>query len=126
MHSDFEEAAAIVALNHHERWDGTGYPGHVDPFSAEDVPGIDRSKSHYRPKKGEEIPVFGRIVAVADVYDALCSRRSYKERWDEDRILEEMRSLSGTQFDPEMVDAFLSSLDVFKDIAILYPDEDEE
>jgi response regulator RpfG family c-di-GMP phosphodiesterase len=126
MQSDFEEAAATVALNHHERWDGTGYPGHIDPFSGEDVPGIAQSNSHSRPKKGEEIPVFGRIVAVADVYDALCSRRSYKERWDEDRILEEMRSLSGTQFDPEMVDAFLSSLDVFKDIAILYPDEDEE
>jgi HD-GYP domain-containing protein (c-di-GMP phosphodiesterase class II) len=126
MQSDFEEAAATVALNHHEKWDGTGYPGHIDPFCAEDLPGFTDSNCYPRPKKGEEIPLFGRIVAVADVYDALCSRRSYKERWDEDRILEEMQHLSGTQFDPEMIDAFLSSLDVFKFIASLYPDEDEE
>jgi HD-GYP domain-containing protein (c-di-GMP phosphodiesterase class II) len=125
MQSDFEEAAAAVALNHHEKWDGTGYPGHIDPFSAEDLPAFTGSHRHPCPKKEEEIPLFGRIVAVADVYDALSSRRSYKERWDEDRILEEMQHLSGTHFDPEMVDAFLSSLDVFKSIAQLYPDEEE-
>jgi HD-GYP domain-containing protein (c-di-GMP phosphodiesterase class II) len=124
MQSDFEEAAATVALNHHEKWDGTGYPGHVDPFSEGDLLGFAGGKKHPQPKKGEEIPLFGRIVAVADVYDALSSRRSYKESWDGDRILEEMRRLSGTHFDPEMIDAFLSSLEMFKSIAELYPDEE--
>jgi HD-GYP domain-containing protein (c-di-GMP phosphodiesterase class II) len=126
MQSDFEEAAATVALNHHEKWDGTGYPGHIDPFSAGDLPSLAGSKSPPQPKKGKEIPLFGRIVAVADVYDALSSRRSYKKSWEGDRILEEMQRLSGTHFDPEMIDAFLSSLDVFKSIAQLYPDGEEE
>jgi HD-GYP domain-containing protein (c-di-GMP phosphodiesterase class II) len=125
MQSDFEEAAASVALNHHEKWDGTGYPGHVDPFTEGDIQSSPGKRKRPRPKKKEEIPLFGRIVAVADVYDALSSRRSYKERWDEGRVLEEMKNLSGKQFDPEMIDAFLSSLDVFKSIAHLYPDEEE-
>jgi response regulator RpfG family c-di-GMP phosphodiesterase len=73
-----------------------------------------------------EIPLFGRIVAVADVYDALGSRRSYKERWEEDRIVSEMQSLSGTHFDPELITAFFSCLDVLKSIANRYPDVDEE
>jgi HD-GYP domain-containing protein (c-di-GMP phosphodiesterase class II) len=124
VQSDFEEAAATVALNHHEKWDGTGYPGHIDAFSPEGLLPFTGLNSRPRPKKGEEIPLFGRIVAVADVYDALSSRRSYKESWEEDRILEEMKRLSGTQFDPEIIDAFLSSLDVFKSITNFYPYED--
>ncbi len=120
MQSDFEEAAATVTLNHHERWDGTGYPGHLDPFSAEPFSGSGRDT---RPKKGEEIPLYGRIVAVADVYDALSSWRSYKEPWHEDRILEEMFRLSGKHFDPEIIDAFFSCLDALKFIAHRYPDE---
>ena len=120
MQSDFEEAAAMVTLNHHERWDGTGYPGHLDPFSAEPLPGSDIPP---RPKKGEEIPLYGRIVAVADVYDALCSRRSYKEPWEEKRIIEEMGRLSGRHFDPEVLDAFFSCIDTLKFIAHRYPDE---
>jgi response regulator RpfG family c-di-GMP phosphodiesterase len=120
MRSDFEEAAATVTLNHHERWDGTGYPGHLDPFSEETIL---NSNLHPRPKKGEEIPLYGRIVAVADVYDALCSRRSYKEPWDEGRITEEMGRLSGSHFDPEVIVAFFSSMDALKFIAHRYPDE---
>ncbi|MBW2347852.1 MAG: GAF domain-containing protein [Deltaproteobacteria bacterium] len=120
--SEFDELAAEVALNHHEKWDGTGYPGHIDPRTGGplDDPG---SPGWGRPKRGEEIPLFGRIVAVADVYDALRSRRVYKEAWDEDRILEEMEKGAGTHFDPEVVEAFFDSLDVLKSIAQRYPDE---
>ncbi|MEW6664628.1 MAG: HD domain-containing phosphohydrolase [Thermodesulfobacteriota bacterium] len=123
IQSDFEEVAASVALNHHEKWDGTGYPGHLDLLSVQAMPGFPVAGGSPRPKRGEEIPLFGRIVAVADVYDALCSRRSYKEPWDEARILEEMRRSSGTHFDPEVVDAFFSCLDVLKSIAKRYPDQ---
>lgn len=122
MQSDFEEVAAQVALNHHEKWDGTGYPGHLDPFSTEALAGHESTGGTALPKKGEEIPLYGRIVSVADVYDALSSRRSYKVPWDEDRVLEEMRRLSGKSFDPEMIDAFFDCLDTLKAIAKRYPD----
>ncbi|MFW6147097.1 MAG: HD domain-containing phosphohydrolase [Thermodesulfobacteriota bacterium] len=125
IHSDFEEAAAEVALNHHERWDGTGYPGHIDPLTAMPLAGHQGPDGCALPKREHEIPLFGRIVAVADVYDALCSRRSYKEPWNEDRILTEMDRLSGIHFDPELVRAFFSCLDVLKSIATRYPDGDE-
>jgi HD-GYP domain-containing protein (c-di-GMP phosphodiesterase class II) len=125
IHSDFEEAAAQVALTHHEQWDGTGYPGHIDPLTARPLPGYERADGRPRGKKGEEIPLFGRIVAVADVYDALRSRRSYKEPWDEERIMGEMKRLSGTQFDPALIDAFFSCIDMLKAIAGRYPDNGE-
>ncbi len=121
-YSDFDEAAALVALNHHEKWDGTGYPGHVNPFDGKVVPGCENSDGTPRPKKGEEIPIFGRIVALADVYDALNSRRAYKERWDETQIFDELKATSGTHFDPELVDTFFSSLDAIHNIADRYPD----
>jgi response regulator RpfG family c-di-GMP phosphodiesterase len=124
VRSGFEELAAEVALNHHEKWDGTGYPGHIDPITGKALPGFEGNNGHPRPKKGNEIPIFGRIVAVADVYDALCSPRSYKEPWNESRILEEMRSLSGTHFDPEVIDVFFSCLDAMQFVAKRYPDED--
>jgi HD-GYP domain-containing protein (c-di-GMP phosphodiesterase class II) len=124
MQSDFEEVALEVALNHHEKWDGTGYPGHIDPFSELPLEGFVNEDGGYTPKKGEEIPLFGRIVAVADVYDALCSRRVYKQAWDEDRTMEEMKSSSGNHFDPEVVEAFFSCHDVLRSIANRYPDTD--
>lgn len=121
-YSEFDEAAAVVALCHHEKWDGTGYPGHVNAIDGRTISGYETTDGKARPKKGEEIPVFGRIVALADVYDALGSRRSYKERWDESHVYDELKATSGTHFDPEMVDVFFSRVDTIKSITDRYPD----
>ncbi len=121
QYSEFDEAAAVVALNHHEKWDGTGYPGHINPFDGKALPGCGNSDGTPRPKKGDEIPVFGRIVALADVYDALRSKRSYKEKWEESHVLEELKASSGTHFDPEMVETFFDCIDTLRNIAERYP-----
>jgi HD-GYP domain-containing protein (c-di-GMP phosphodiesterase class II) len=121
--SDFDEAAARVALNHHERWDGGGYPGHVDVESGSPLREYVLPDGRPRGKKGEEIPIFGRIVALADVYDALSSARVYKDAWDEDRVLSTIRDEAGTHFDPELVDIFLSCLDTLRAIQDRYSDE---
>ena len=121
-YSEFDEAAAIVALNHHEKWDGTGYPGNVSVHDGRALPGCENGDGTARPKKGEEIPVFGRLVALADVYDALGSRRAYKERWEEGRVLDELRACSGTFFDPEIVDTFFSCIETIRSIGERYPD----
>jgi HD-GYP domain-containing protein (c-di-GMP phosphodiesterase class II) len=123
--SDFEEVAAEVALNHHERWDGTGYPGYINLSSAMPLVNDGANRNTPRPKRGEEIPLFGRIVAIADVYDALCSRRSYKEPWEEDLVLNELQHSSGKHFDPEIVEAFFSCIDAIKFVASRYPDMKE-
>jgi hypothetical protein len=83
------ELAATVALTHHERWDGEGYPHRV---------------------AGENIPLVGRIVAVADVFDAVTSKRVYKDAVDVDTAVGIIRNGRGTQFDPAVVDAFLTAL----------------
>lgn len=80
------QLAEIIALTHHERWDGAGYPEGLS---------------------GASIPVPGRIVAVADVYDALTNERPYKEAWPVSEALEEIKAQAGRQFDPEAVAAFL-------------------
>jgi HD-GYP domain-containing protein (c-di-GMP phosphodiesterase class II) len=125
IYSDFDESAAIVALNHHERWDGTGYPGFIDPVTQQPLPGHEPEEEGRRGKKGEEIPLFGRIVALADVYDALLSRRCYKDAWDRDDVLDAIRKEAGKQFDPELVDVFLECVDSFRQVEALYPDEEE-
>ena len=89
-----------IAYNHHEKWDGTGYRG----------------------VKGEDIPVCARCVALADVFDALVSRRAYKEPWPPEKAYEEIVSQRGKQFDPAVVDAFVQNFDKFKDIMMRYPD----
>ncbi len=99
--SDFDQVAAEVARSHHERWDGTGYP---------------------KGLKGGEIPLFGRIVSLADVYDALCSRRVYKEAWDEEAVLQEIREERGRKFDPQVTDIFLAVYNNIKQVASLYPE----
>ncbi|MDA8099719.1 MAG: HD domain-containing protein [Nitrospiraceae bacterium] len=122
QYSEFDEASAVVALNHHEKWDGTGYPGHVNPYDGKTLVGYEQSDGKPRPKKGDEIPIFGRIVALADVFDALSSRRVYKEKWDEGQVLDELKVCSGTHFDPEMVETFFACLDTIKNIGERYPD----
>jgi len=119
--SEFDEIAGQIALNHHERWDGTGYPGHVDPGNdGKPIPGYENEQGNARGKKEEEIPLFGRIVAVADVYDALSSKRAYKDAWDEKDVLNELKKGSGKHFDPEIIEAFLSCLDVIRSIGERY------
>lgn len=120
--SDFDTIAAEVALTHHENWDGTGYPGWVDPLTGEALK--TDAEGRVLKRRGEEIPLWGRIVAIADVYDALMSRRVYKEAWDEDAVLAEMRSMSGTKFDPDFVDAFFDVLPRIHDIRERHPDEE--
>jgi response regulator RpfG family c-di-GMP phosphodiesterase len=114
--SDFDEAAGIVALNHHERWDGNGYPGHIDFITGRPKPGFELSNGMAKGKKGTEIPLFGRIVALADVFDALSSERSYKEAWAENTILTMIEKSAGKHFDPELVKIFFSRYDMIRSI----------
>jgi HD-GYP domain-containing protein (c-di-GMP phosphodiesterase class II) len=111
-----------VALTHHENWDGTGYPGWVDPATEQPI----KADREGKPLglRGEEIPLTGRIVAIADVFDALCSKRVYKEPWSEEQVLEEIRHLSGTKFDPELVNIFFQILPGIKQIRSLYPEQE--
>jgi putative two-component system response regulator len=83
--------AAQIALSHHERWDGTGYPSGLC---------------------GEDIPLAGRIVAVADVFDALTHTRPYKRAWSAEVAAEYIEGLSGVAFDPTVVEAFMQGLDL--------------
>lgn len=121
--SEFDELAQVVALNHHENWDGTGYPGHVDLATGQPVdPSPDGSA---RGKQGEEIPLVGRIVSIADVYDALRSKRVYKEAWDEKEALCELRRLQGTKFDPQLIEVFFSVLPAIERISETYARESD-
>lgn len=122
LYSDIDDAAMLITLNHHERWDGNGYPGFVDPLSWEVMPGYEAADGKARGKQGAEIPLFGRIVAIADVFDALSNRRCYKEAWDPDAVVTELRNESGKMFDPELVEIFLGNLETIHHISSLYPD----
>jgi response regulator RpfG family c-di-GMP phosphodiesterase len=104
-----DRAALEVALHHHERWDGAGYPGNVDDAA---LAGRRMEELRVAPLgehglRGADIPLFARIVAIADVFDALCSVRSYKPAWDEADAVRTIREGAGTQFDPELVELFL-------------------
>ena len=123
--TDFDAAAFLVTLSHHERWDGQGYPGHIDYMTGEPLQGHQDVNGRAIGKKYEEIPLFGRIVAIADVFDALSSGRAYKEAWQEERVIETMHKERGGHFDPEMLDIFISVLDVIRNVAHLYPDKIE-
>jgi HD-GYP domain-containing protein (c-di-GMP phosphodiesterase class II) len=118
--SDLDQASAQVALCHHERWDGKGYPGYIDIMTGQCLPGYETSDGKPMGRKGEEIPLFGRIVAIADVYDALSSQRVYKEPWGHEQVLDELRSQKGKQFDPEIIDAFFIALDSIQAVGKRY------
>jgi HD-GYP domain-containing protein (c-di-GMP phosphodiesterase class II) len=93
----------------------------LDLVTGKPLPGFSE-EGRPRPKKGEEIPVFGRVVAIADVYDALSSARSYKAPWEEGRVLSLIQDESGKQFDPAIVEAFFACLEVIHAIKRQYPD----
>ncbi|BBO84566.1 phosphohydrolase [Desulfosarcina ovata subsp. sediminis] len=127
LQSDYDEAAAVIALNHHEKWDGSGYPGHVDPATGAPLPGHESKDGAPLPgKKGYEIPIFGRIVAIADVYDALSSKRSYKAPWDEANSIETISQGAGSHFDPELVEIFLNRFAFIRAIQDRYAGADTE
>ncbi|MBN2144210.1 MAG: HD domain-containing protein [Candidatus Aureabacteria bacterium] len=113
--SDLDSMAADIALTHHEKWDGTGYPGHIK--QDKENPG-----AASQGKKGERIPLAGRIVALADVYDALISKRCYKDAWPEEKVLSHIQEQSGFHFDPSLVEAFFSIYEVIKAIRDKYAD----
>jgi hypothetical protein len=114
--TNVDEAARDVALTHHENWDGTGYPGKIDLFTGKPLNG------KIEPLAGEEIPLFGRITALADVYDALSSKRVYKDPWEEKEVFKEIKELSGKKFDPELVEIFFELTDIIKNIREKYPE----
>ena len=120
--SPLDTLSRDIAFTHHENWDGSGYPGWVDPLLGTPVKTGENGKPS--GKKGEEIPLAGRIVSLADVFDALCSRRVYKDPWAEEDVLMEIRKLSGTKFDPELIDIFFEVYPSIKQIQQLYPEVD--
>jgi HD-GYP domain-containing protein (c-di-GMP phosphodiesterase class II) len=120
--SDFDDAAADVALNHHEKWDGSGYPGYVDIQTGAPLPEHKRSDGSVPGKKADDIPIYGRIVALADVFDALSSARIYKDAWDESKVFETIRKDSGKHFDPELVDILFANIDIIRSIQKRYSD----
>ena len=103
-HSDRRllKSAAIIANEHHEKWNGEGYPN---------------------GKKGEDIHIYGRITAMSDVFDALGNARVYKPAWELDRIVKLFKEEKGHQFDPKLVKVFLDGLDDFVKIKETYKDE---
>ena len=99
------KAASIVAYEHHERWDGGGYP---------------------RGIKGEDIHIYGRITAIADVFDALGSDRVYKKAWDDERILKLFREESGKQFDPKLIELFFENIQSILEVRNNFKDRYEQ
>ncbi|MBF0705086.1 HD domain-containing protein [Alkalihalobacillus hwajinpoensis] len=95
------KAAAVIAKEHHERWDGKGYPEGLS---------------------GDDIHIYGRIVSVADVFDALATDRPYKKAWNAEKILAHFRKERGCQFDPNLIDVFLANMDGFLQIKEQYED----
>ena len=107
MSSDLDKMTYEIALHHHEKWDGQGYPGQIETLE---------ETCCSRPLSGEDIPLSARITALADVYDALSSKRCYKEAWDDEKVYGIIRSESGRHFDPELVQAFFEIIDILKAI----------
>lgn len=93
--SEYLKAGGVIASTHHEKYDGTGYP---------------------KGLKGESIPIMGRIVAVSDVFDALTSKRPYKDAWSFDRAVGYIKDQSGKHFDPDLTKILLDNIDKIKEI----------
>ena len=96
------QAASIIAAQHHEKFDGSGYPLGLS---------------------GHDIHIYGRIVALSDVFDALVNRRCYKEAWPLEKVLELLRNEKGRHFDPALVDILLANLDEVREILTVYADK---
>ncbi|KRS20731.1 metal-dependent phosphohydrolase [Alishewanella sp. WH16-1] len=99
------QAGAIIARDHHEKWDGSGYPD---------------------GKQGEQIHIYARIAALADVYDALRHRRCYKDAWTLEQVLAEIDSQAGKQFEPKLVTVFKTIVPKLEAILQKYPDSDAD
>lgn len=95
------EIASLIALEHHERWDGYGYPSGL---------------------KGENISIYARITGLVDIFDALLHKRVYKDKWEIGKTLEFIREQSGRRFEPKLVEIFLKNIDQFIAIKEKYPD----
>jgi adenylate cyclase len=102
VNDSFLQFGKEMAYSHHEKWDGTGYPEGLD---------------------GENISIFGRIMAIADVYDALICKRRYKPSFTHDEAVSIIAQEKGTHFDPDVVDVFLGVNEEFRKIAMQIPDE---
>jgi response regulator RpfG family c-di-GMP phosphodiesterase len=94
-------AASVIAGQHHEHWDGSGYPEGL---------------------AGEDIHIYARIGAIADVFDALGSRRCYKESWPIDQVVDYLKEKRGVQFDPELTDWVVDNIELMKEVRKKYPD----
>jgi putative two-component system response regulator len=105
MDVDFLRLAKEIAYSHQEKWDGSGYPEGL---------------------AGDAIPISARLMAVADVYDALISRRVYKEGMPHEKAVQIIAEGRGSHFDPDVCDAFLANLPVFQQIAARYADSDHD
>jgi len=103
-HRDILKAASIVAYQHHEKYDGSGYPRGIE---------------------GENIHIYGRITAVADVFDALGSDRVYKKAWEDEKIFELLREQSGRHFDPRLITIFFEHFEEIDAIRNTYQDNAE-
>ncbi len=103
--SDFLKAGEVIAASHHEKWDGSGYPNGL---------------------KGEEIPHLGRICAVADVFDALTTKRPYKEAFSNEAAFDIIKKGRGTHFDPEVVDIFFEKIEEIINIQNTFQDGNVE
>lgn len=103
--SDLMNMARTIALTHHEKWDGSGYPHGL---------------------RGKDIPLVGRIVAISDVFDALTSERPYKKAWPIEQAIAEIRRGAGAHFDPELVEVFDQVLPQILDVRDQYQETEED
>ena len=106
FHSDpnVSKVAQEIALSHHEKWDGTGYPNGL---------------------KGDEIPISARIVGLVDVFDALINKRVYKDAWDFEEVISYIEENSGKHFEPRLVKLFVKNIDCFKNVFVKYGPDTE-